>query len=153
MAQFYYKNGSSWINALNLFYPIGAIYASTTSTSPGTLFGGTWEQISNAALRAATSSIASYTGSDTHTLTLGEIPNHRHALKAEGNTVGTLCGWNNAGSGGDKLWYTSQGGARNIFEFIGKWTDYTGGGQHILSCNAPTTVICGGEQPRIEVAA
>ena len=28
---------------LDLIYPIGAIYISATSTSPATLFGGTWE--------------------------------------------------------------------------------------------------------------
>lgn len=152
MAQFYYKNGSSWINALNLFYPIGAIYASTTSTSPGTLFGGTWEQISNAALRAATSSIASYTGSDTHTLVSDEIPVHRHLLRGLGNTTGIYCGWQ-AGGSTDRLYYGKYNQGRHIFEWVGSYTNDAGGGQHILSCNAPTTVICGGEQPRIEVAA
>ena len=29
----------------NMIYPIGSIYMSTNSTSPATLFGGTWEQI------------------------------------------------------------------------------------------------------------
>ena len=28
---------------LNMVYPVGAIYMSTISTSPATLFGGTWE--------------------------------------------------------------------------------------------------------------
>ena len=29
---------------LDMFYPIGSIYTSMSSTSPATLFGGTWEQ-------------------------------------------------------------------------------------------------------------
>lgn len=140
MAQFYYKNGSSWINALNLFYPTGAIYVSTTSTSPGTLFGGTWQQISNAALRAATSSIASYTGSDTHTLTVNEIPAHKHNLAVPQNGGGYY-GWHLSTTN------TSEYGLSNAA------CANIGGGRHIQSCNAPTTAICGGEQPRIEVAA
>lgn len=140
MAQFYYKSGSSWVNALNLFYPTGAIYASTTSTSPGTLFGGTWQQITNAALRAATSNIASYSGSDTHTLTVDEMPAHAHIVTSLGyNTNG---GTNTHGS----YW----GGQNTDNHPV---TNYVGGGQHIQSCNAPTIAICGGEQPRIEVAA
>ena len=30
---------------IDLIYPIGAVYISVNSTNPGTLFGGTWEQI------------------------------------------------------------------------------------------------------------
>lgn len=30
---------------LNMVYPVGALYMSTSSTSPATLFGGTWERI------------------------------------------------------------------------------------------------------------
>ena len=127
MAQFYYKNGSSWINALNLFYPTGAIYASTTSTSPGTLFGGTWQQISNAALRAATSGIASYTGNDTHTLTQNEIPVHNHHLSGEGNTSGIWGGWQTGGNT-DRLYYGKYNSGRHVFEWVGAYTDDRGGG-------------------------
>lgn len=119
MAQFYYKSGSSWVNALNLFYPTGAIYASTTSTSPGTLFGGTWQQITNAALRAATASIATYTGSDTHTLTVNEMPSHNH-----NNTLRTAWG---SGDNGSEGFYEYRS-----FSSVGSaWrngTDNTGGG-------------------------
>ena len=34
-------------------YPVGAIYMSVSSTSPASLFGGTWEQIQNRFLLAA----------------------------------------------------------------------------------------------------
>lgn len=36
-----------------LIYPVGAIYLSTTTTDPGTLFGGTWERIKDRFLLAA----------------------------------------------------------------------------------------------------
>lgn len=34
-------------------YPIGSIYMSVNNTNPGTLFGGTWEQIEDASLPSA----------------------------------------------------------------------------------------------------
>ena len=39
---------------LNAVYPVGAIYLSTVSTSPATLFGGTWTRITGRFLLAAT---------------------------------------------------------------------------------------------------
>ena len=66
----------AFINLLEAVYPVGSVYISTLNTSPSSVIGGTWVQITNAALRAATS--IGYTGSDTHTLTVDEIPSHRH---------------------------------------------------------------------------
>lgn len=68
-----YRNGSSWIDIL---HPIGSFYFSTSSVSPATLFGGTWTQITGAAIRGNTST--GYTGSDTHLLTISEMPGHAH---------------------------------------------------------------------------
>lgn len=39
---------------LNLVYPVGSIYMSVNSTSPATLFGGTWTQLTNTFLYAST---------------------------------------------------------------------------------------------------
>ena len=39
------KIGAS--DLLDLVYPVGSIYLSVNSTSPSTLFGGTWEQITH----------------------------------------------------------------------------------------------------------
>lgn len=57
-------------------YPIGSIYISAASTSPETLFGGTWEQIKDTFLLAAGDSYtAGETGGETtHTLTESELP-------------------------------------------------------------------------------
>ena len=45
MPMIYYKSGSSWVNALSLFYPVGAYYISNSSTNPGSLFGGQWSNV------------------------------------------------------------------------------------------------------------
>lgn len=61
-------------------YPIGSIYMSLQPTNPGTLFGGTWEQIQDTFLLAAGSTwAAGATGGEaTHTLTVAEMPSHNH---------------------------------------------------------------------------
>lgn len=40
-----YKSGSSWIDYNLVVYPVGAYYFSSSSTSPSSLFGGTWEAV------------------------------------------------------------------------------------------------------------
>ena len=63
-------------------YPVGSIYISTVSTSPSTLFGGTWERIKDTFLLAAGSTYAAGAtgGEATHTLTVNEMPIHSHNM-------------------------------------------------------------------------
>lgn len=65
---------------LNLVYPIGAIYLSLSNTNPGTLFGGTWEQLKDRFLLGAgdSYSVGGTGGEATHTLTINEMPKHEH---------------------------------------------------------------------------
>lgn len=118
-----YKNGSSWIDIL---HPVNSFYFSYASTSPSSLFGGTWTRITGAVIRGNTS--VGYIGADTHTLTIAEMPRHNHLM-------------------GD-FWHTASGGNVQNGTYYGIrhedfWTDYSGGGQHTQSCNAPSTVISG----------
>lgn len=54
MAVIKYKNGSSWNNLmLDSMYPIGSVYMSYNSTSPASIFGGEWTQLTTGVLRAA----------------------------------------------------------------------------------------------------
>lgn len=73
----------------NKIYPIGAIYISTSSTDPGTLFGGTWTPIQDTFLLAAgnTYAAASTGGAATHTLTEAEMPAHTHGMHGGGGGV------------------------------------------------------------------
>lgn len=65
-------------------YPVGSIYLSYNHVNPGTLFGGTWARIENAFLWASTASdtIGVTGGEKTHTLTVNEMPRHRHNVGA-----------------------------------------------------------------------
>ena len=63
-------------------YPIGAIYCSTVSTNPNKLFGfGTWEYIEQGRVLLSQGdkyNAGSVGGAETHTLTVQEMPSHKH---------------------------------------------------------------------------
>jgi len=69
-------------------FPVGGIYMSVDSTSPSTLWPRTtWTQLQDRFLLGAGSSYtAGATGGEaTHTLTLNEIPSHRHDFSIRNN--------------------------------------------------------------------
>ena len=111
---------------INDIYPVGSIYMSYKSTSPATLFGGTWEQLKNHFLFAtnATSGDKGGYGNGTGTssgstkLTAAQsgLPSHQHALQ-NANPGGTTVGWTNYGV--DAI--TNKGYTGNVR------TGYTGG--------------------------
>lgn len=67
---------------VDVIYPIGAIYISVNSTSPATLFGGTWEQIKDKFLLSAgdTYNAGDEGGEAKHELTVDEMPSHTHTI-------------------------------------------------------------------------
>ena len=80
-------NVEAAINAIwQKIYPVGAIYISTSSTNPQTLFGGTWESIQGRFLLGVGGgyTAGSTGGEATHTLTSAEMPKHSHGIKFGG---------------------------------------------------------------------
>lgn len=65
-------------------YPVGSIYMSVNSTSPATLFGGTWTQLKDRFLigTGSTYSNGATGGEATHKLTPAEMPSHAHIQQA-----------------------------------------------------------------------
>lgn len=68
------------------FYPVGAIYMSVDSTNPSEIFGGTWEEFAKGrvlvgvdASQTEFNEVEKTGGEKKHTLTIDEIPSHRHA--------------------------------------------------------------------------
>ena len=79
---------------LDLVYPVGAIYMSVNSTSPATLFGGTWERLQDRFLVGASDTVPSRAagqtgGSETVTLTTNQMPSHTHEQEAHTHTQST----------------------------------------------------------------
>lgn len=125
-------------------YPVGSIYMSMSSTNPSSLFGGTWERIgvgrtlvsaggdANAVLdennytgRGTNTAEATWfpvgeTGGEfSHTLTVTEMPKHRHSAglysvtdrfgSGSRDAAGTYSGYGSAINTG----YTGGGGSHN----------------------------------------
>ncbi|MGN0775384.1 MAG: phage baseplate protein [Candidatus Ventricola sp.] len=87
--------------ALDLnIYPVGCIYMSVVSTSPASLFGGTWERLKDRFLLGAGDSYAagSSGGAATVALSLAQMPQHGHAVYV----------WDNAGTTGNAYYYNGQ---------------------------------------------
>ena len=99
-------NDSSFLTPttlVNYIYPIGSYYWSSNSTNPGTIFGGTWEQIKDKFVLAVgdTYTAVDITGGEaTHTLTVQEMPGHTHASGDSGHAAyGGASGDIQSGSG------------------------------------------------------
>lgn len=85
--QLFFQNiGSNFI--LDNVYPVGSIYMNVNSTNPGTLFGGTWEQIQGRFLLGMSSSYpaGSQGGEAEHTLKKRELPQFAGAINMRANT-------------------------------------------------------------------
>lgn len=76
----------AYVNLIDLIYPTGSIYQTTSSTNPQILFGGSWSRITDRFLIGCgdTYSNGGTGGKTTHTLTINEMPKHAH---------GTYGGW------------------------------------------------------------
>lgn len=96
-----YVVNSKGTKLIDVIYPVGSIYMSFNSTSPATLFGGTWVQITDRFLYCANSS-GTTGGENSHTLTVSEMPSHNHVLRrqrwfgadvAESDFTGAIFSW------------------------------------------------------------
>ena len=67
-------------------YPVGAYYISSNSTSPATLFGGTWERVQDRMILAAGSTYVAggLGGSATKTISVENMPSHNHSCDTQG---------------------------------------------------------------------
>lgn len=75
------KIGSSWTTLSSLTYPVGAYYLSNSSTSPASLFGGIWTQVTDDRFLCGASSVTTG-GANSQDFTAKDIPNHQHGFRA-----------------------------------------------------------------------
>jgi hypothetical protein len=111
---FFQTAGTNFV--LDNVYPIGSIYMNVNSTNPGTLFGGTWEQIQGKFLLGMSSSYpaGSQGGEASHTLTTEEMPSHRHNPANEAGYYGFITNSQKAFSIGDM---GSQSGSGRYYPY------------------------------------
>lgn len=70
-------------------YPVGTYYYSSSSTSPASLFGGSWTAIVDAFIFGSGKNYKAgdMGGELVHTLSLSEIPSHQHLMSNSGVQV------------------------------------------------------------------
>lgn len=71
---------ATWVNLMDVVYPVGSVYLSISSTSPSSTIGGTWTQIKGAVLAAyganSFASSGNYGGS--LKISVSQMPSHKH---------------------------------------------------------------------------
>lgn len=122
------------INGLvDMVYPIGSIYMSVNSTSPATLFGGTWEQIKGRFLLGTgepddnsntyygsdltyngstkyNEQVGSTGGESRHTLSVAEMPSHTHSIYYYNSSGSLSFGYNFSNKGSASAVTTASSG-------------------------------------------
>lgn len=92
---------------LDTYYPVGSLYLTVGSENPSNTIGGAWVKLSGYYLYADTSiNNTSYTGKHTqsHTLTVDQIPAHTHKIKRNNNyTNGFMVDTGNTGQWGSAI--------------------------------------------------
>lgn len=80
------------LGILDYIYPVGSIYMSTASTSPATLFGGTWTALPNRFLVGVGSDydVGNTGGEAEHTLTDSELPVETGSFNVRAWTTGAM---------------------------------------------------------------
>lgn len=88
-------------------WPIGSIYMTVSNTSPESLFGGTWERISDRFLLGASGTYPAGAagGEFAHTLTQSELPNYSLSVTNGSNVIRSK-----TGSSADAYVQTQSGG-------------------------------------------
>lgn len=93
---------------LNQFYPIGSIYQSTEPTNPAIFMGGVWERFGNGRVLVGVdetdtdfNAASKQGGEKTHTLTIDEMPSHRHRqfVSANNGNDAVRRDWSSDGAG------------------------------------------------------
>ena len=70
-------------------HPIGSYYISDDNKNPETIFGGTWEKITDRFLYASGSkAVGNVGGEETHVLSGAELPTHTHPFAANSTSSG-----------------------------------------------------------------
>lgn len=139
---------------LNMVYPVGALYMSTSNTSPATLFGGTWERIKDRFILASGDTYTNVTGTGgAATVTLNANQGAYPAI-----SVNTATGYvehsHNPNSTQDQFLVGSGlSRTRTAISSTGDRYTHTTTVQDNLGMRASTTTVMGGHTHSISIPA
>ena len=103
---------ATWVNLIDVVYPIGSMYFSATSTSPASTVGGTWSQIKGALIAATgNNGFASVNYGGSLKISVSQMPTHAHAIHAFSPQDNNVSGNNYNPTTGDWLafWGSNDG--------------------------------------------
>lgn len=144
----YWIKFKSYISSPLDAYPVGSYYISSVSTSPATLFGGTWVQVQDRMILAAGTKYSAGTlvnpatgGSETKSLTIQNIPSHTHTFTtgSAGNHTHTVSGSTQSAGAHTHVVSGTTGGAgshshtRGSMNITGTFFSENGGGGYPYS--------------------
>ena len=72
---------TSWMNLMDIIYPVNSIYLSASNVSPADIIGGSWRRLENALLACAGEdygSVLAETGDNV--ISVDQMPSHRHKI-------------------------------------------------------------------------
>lgn len=72
---------TSWMNLMDIIYPVNSIYLSASNASPADIIGGSWRRLENALLACAGEdygSVLAETGDNV--ISVDQMPSHRHRI-------------------------------------------------------------------------
>ena len=78
---------ATWVNLLDVIYPVGSCYFSIGSVSPASIIGGTWSAMTGGMLGLAGSTGVATAGSNggSRKISENQMPKHRHNLTYSNN--------------------------------------------------------------------
>lgn len=110
----------AWINFLEFVYPVGSVYFSTINTSPASIIGGTWSQLTGGMLGLVGSTGVAAAGSNggSRKISVNQMPSHTHVFgrRQYGGSFESDLGWwgsniNSPGNG----WLVLTGAANGAY--------------------------------------
>lgn len=124
----------AWKNLLEFVYPVGSVYFSTINTSPASIIGGTWSQLTGGMLGLVGSTGVAAAGSNggSRKISVNQMPSHTHVLgrRQYGKSFSSDLGWWNSNIDAGSGWLVLTGGTD------GAWgvpeIASTGGGQDYI---------------------
>ncbi len=124
------SGGDTFKQLGNLFYPVGSIMIRQDTVNPETVFGGTWEEVKEGALRVthASADVGKTYGSDTTQLSVDQLPSHNHPF-TQPTIRGKYGAIGSAGSNLFSFWETQSGINTGTFTATGGAVGNSGGGQ------------------------
>lgn len=132
---------TTFVNVMDLVYPVGSLYMSIAPTSPASIFVGQWSQIKNALIAAAGDvyGIAGQNGGK-KSLETKNVPQHTHNTEVGNAAATSFSGWagfwtTNASSG--NIWkLVSYGSSNQTSEWLYA-TSLTGGASNVAQPYVP----------------